>query len=86
LLLASLLVLLSVAPGALLVAFTLAFFMAFANAMATNPQLQSQFFAAGLMLAFVWYLYIHLPHVIKRFLSKLFRRSGNDNHGGGHGH
>jgi len=83
--LATLLGFLSAVPGLLLLSLTFAFFLAFVNAMATSPELQGQFFAAALMLAFVWYLYLHLPHFLKRFLTRLFRRSGK-NHEGGHGH
>jgi threonine/homoserine/homoserine lactone efflux protein len=77
--------LLAALPGVLLLGFTVAFFLAFIDAMTTNPQAQGQFLVAGLMLALVWYLYIHLPQAIKRSITKLFRRSGG-NHGGGHGH
>jgi len=38
---------------------------------------------AGLMLAFLWYLYMHLPAFLRRFISKLFHRSHSDDH---HGH
>jgi hypothetical protein len=76
----------SALPGMLLLGFTVAFFIAFLNAMLTSPQLQGQFLAVGLMLAFVWYLYTHLPHFIKQFLTRLFRRSGGHGDGGGHGH
>ena len=83
--LSALFTLLSVLPGVLLLGFTIAFFLAFVEAMTTNPQAQAQFLVAGLMLALVWYLYMHLPHFIRRFITKLFRRSDNG-HGGGHEH
>jgi RNA polymerase subunit RPABC4/transcription elongation factor Spt4 len=81
-----LLVFLSALPGLVLVCMTLLFFIALIQALLTSPQLQFQFLVVGLLLAFVWYLYMHLPHVLRRSITRLFRRSGTDNHRGGHGH
>ena len=50
-------------------------------ALATSPQLQFQFLLVGLMLAFLWYLYMHLPHFLRHLLSRLFRRYKRDDHG-----
>ena len=35
----------------------------------------------GLMLAFLWFLYMHLPRFLRRFLTRLFSRSQRDDHG-----
>jgi RNA polymerase subunit RPABC4/transcription elongation factor Spt4 len=73
--LAPLLVLLSALPGLLLLTVTVLFAFGLLNALLTNQQLLFQFMLVGLMLAFLWYLYIHLPHFLRRSLSRLFRRS-----------
>ena len=78
---AALLAILSALPGLLLLAVTILFFLAFIYALINSPQLQFQFFMVGLMLAFLWYLYLHLPHFIRRLLSKLVHRSNRDDHG-----
>lgn len=80
-LLAPLVLLLSVIPGLLLFAISLLFLIGFINALAENQQLLFQFLLVGLMLAFLWFLYMHLPAFLKRFLSLLFRRSHRDDHG-----
>jgi hypothetical protein len=77
----ALLVFLSALPGLVLVVVTVAFAVLFINAILTNPQLQSQLVLVGLMLAFVWYLYLKLPHFLRRILSRLFRRLSGDHHG-----
>ncbi len=76
----------SVFPGVLLLGFTVAFFTSFVNAMATDPQMMGQFLVAGLMIGFVWYLYMHLHHFLRRLLTRWFRHSSGNDHGGGHGH
>jgi len=70
-----------VIPGLLLFAISLLFLIGFINALAENQQLLFQFLLVGLMLAFLWFLYMHLPAFLKRFLSLLFRRSHRDDHG-----
>ena len=45
---------------------------ALVNALVSNQQLLFQAVLAGLMLAFLWYLYMQLPHFLRRFLSRLF--------------
>jgi RNA polymerase subunit RPABC4/transcription elongation factor Spt4 len=78
--LSPLIVLLSALPGVLLFAVTILFFIGFLNVLITNQQLLFQAMLAGLMLAFLWYLYIHLPPFLRRFISKLFHRSNRDDH------
>jgi RNA polymerase subunit RPABC4/transcription elongation factor Spt4 len=77
--------LLAVFPGLLLLAVSVLFLFGLVHALLTSPQLQAQFFAVGLMLALLWYLYMHLPHFLRHLLIRLFRRS-KDTRGDGHGH
>ena len=81
----TLLVLLSLLPGLFLAAVSIAFVFGLVRALLINQQLQFQALMAGLMLAFLWYLYLHLPAVLRRFLTRLFRRSRHDQRDG-HGH
>jgi hypothetical protein len=78
--LAPLLLILSALPGLVLIGVTLLFLIGFVNALASSPQLLPQFMLVGLMLAFLWYLYMHLPRFLRRFLTRLFSRSKRDDH------
>ena len=78
--LAPLLLLLSALPALVLIGVTLLFLIGFVNALASSPQLLLQFMLVGLMLAFLWYLYMHLPSFLRRFLTRLFSRSQRDDH------
>jgi hypothetical protein len=81
--LSPLLVLLSAVPGLLLLSVTVLFFFALINVLVSDQQLLFQAMLAGLMLAFLWYLYMHLPAFLRRFISRLLHRSNKDDH---HGH
>jgi RNA polymerase subunit RPABC4/transcription elongation factor Spt4 len=72
--------LLSALPGLLLLTGTVLFIFALVQAVLSSQQLMFQAVMAGLMLAFLWYLYMHLPAFLRRFLSRLFRRSHRDDH------
>jgi RNA polymerase subunit RPABC4/transcription elongation factor Spt4 len=74
--------LLTVLPGLLLAAVSIVFVFGLVRALLIDQQLLFQAVLAGLMLTFLWYLYMHLPHFLRRLLSSLFRRSN----GGDHGH
>ncbi len=76
-----LLVLLSALPGLLLLALTVVFGLGLLHALVSSPQLLFQFMLVGLVLAFLWYLYMHLPHFLRRLISRLFQRSRKDDHG-----
>jgi len=78
--LAPLVALLSALPGVLLLLMTVLFAIGLINALVSSPQLLFQFMLVGLMLAFLWFLYIHLPHFLRRFISRLFRRSHRGDH------
>jgi hypothetical protein len=73
--------LLSVLPGLLLVGVTVLFLIALVNTLVHSQQLLFQLMLVGLMLSFLWYLYMHLPAFLRRFLSRLFHRSKRDDHG-----
>ena len=81
--LAPLVALLSALPGLLLVIISIAFAFGLVRTLLTDQALMFQAVLAGLMLAFLWYLYMHLPHFLRRFISKLFKRSPRDDQ---HGH
>lgn len=80
-----LLLILSLLPGLLLATVSIAFVFALVRLLLTDQQIQFQALMAGLMLAFLWYLYMHLPVFLRRFLTRLFRRSHN-NQRDSHGH
>ena len=73
--------LLSVLPGLLLAGVTVLFLIALVNALVHSPQALFQLMLIGLMISFLWYLYMHLPAFLRRFLSPLFHRSKRDDHG-----
>jgi RNA polymerase subunit RPABC4/transcription elongation factor Spt4 len=74
--------LLTILPGLVLAAISIAFAFGLVRAILINQALMFQAVFAGLMLAFLWYLYSQLPHFLRRFISRLFRRSrDNDQHG-----
>jgi RNA polymerase subunit RPABC4/transcription elongation factor Spt4 len=79
--LAPLVALLSILPGLLLVTVSALFVFGVIQTLLSSQQLMFQAVVAGLMLCFLWYLYMHLPHVLRRFLSRLFSRSKRDDHG-----
>jgi hypothetical protein len=81
--LAPLVKLLTVLPGLALVVMSIAFAFGLIRTLLASQALMFQAVIAGLMLAFLWYLYSHLPHFLRRFISNVFKRSGKDDP---HGH
>lgn len=80
--LAPLVTLLTILPGLALAAISVAFVFGLVRTILTNQAMMFQAVVAGLMLAFLWYLYSQLPHSLRRLISRLFRRSrDNDQHG-----
>ena len=75
--------LLTVLPGVVLVLVSVAFVFGLIRTLLMDQALMFQAVIAGLMLAFVWYLSSHLPHFLRRLISKLFKRSNQDD---SHGH
>ena len=80
---APLVALLTALPGLALVAISVLFVFGLVRTILTNQALMFQAVIAGLMLTFVWYLYMHLPNVLQRFISRLLTRSKRDDQ---HGH
>jgi len=74
--------LLTILPGVALVIISILFVFGLIQTLLTNQALLFQAVIAGCMLAFLWYLYSHLPHFLRRFISKLFKRSHVDDHHG----
>ncbi len=72
---------LSMLPGLLLFALSVLFLFAVVQALLASQALMFQAVIAGLMLAFLWYLYMHLPHFLRRLISRLFQSSKRDGHG-----
>ncbi|MGA2186874.1 MAG: zinc ribbon domain-containing protein [Bryobacteraceae bacterium] len=72
--------LLTALPGLLLVIVSILFAFGLLRTLLTNQALMFQAVLAGLMLAFLWYLYMHLPHFLRRLISNLFRRRHRDDH------
>ena len=73
--------LLSFLPGLLLAVVSILFAFGFIRALLSDQRLMFQAVIAGLMLAFLWYLYMHLPHFLRRLITKLFHRSKDNDHG-----
>jgi len=78
--LSPLLVVLSALPGLVLLGITVLFLIALVQTLVSSQQLLFQSMLFGLMLAFLWYMYMHLPAFLRRFLSRMFRRSNRDEH------
>lgn len=72
--------LLTALPGLLLVTVSILFVFGLIRTLLTNQALLFQAVLAGLMLAFLWYLYMRLPHFLRRLITNLFRRRHQDDH------
>ena len=72
--------LLTALPGLLLVIVSILFAFGLIRTLLTNQALMFQAVLAGLMLAFLWYLYMRLPHFLRRLISNLLRRRHQDDH------
>lgn len=70
-----LLYLLSLVPGVLLTLISLMVVIALVNVILTNQQVQSQLVVLILMLAMVWWLYIHLPGFVRSLFRTIWRKS-----------
>jgi hypothetical protein len=80
--LSCLLGLLKIFPGIILLLLSVMFLVGLVQVLTTNQQLLFQVLLIGLFLGFVWWLYMQLPHFLRKLISKLLGRGG----GGGHGH
>jgi RNA polymerase subunit RPABC4/transcription elongation factor Spt4 len=79
-LLTPLVTLLSLLPGLLLALVSVSLAFGIIQTVLSSQQLMLQAVVAGFILCFLWYLYLHLPHFLRRLLSRLFTRSKRDNH------
>jgi RNA polymerase subunit RPABC4/transcription elongation factor Spt4 len=77
---ACLLAVLSVLPGVLLLLLTVMFFLGFLRVLLTSQQLMFEFMLVGLVIAFLWWLYMQLPGFLRRWLSKLLGRGDRNEH------
>jgi hypothetical protein len=68
-----------VVPGVLLILLSLLLVVNFIQAVPEHPELFRPFLGAGLMLALLWYVYVHLPAPLQRLL----KRKGSKGHKGG---
>lgn len=75
--------LMPILPGVVLLLLSVLFLFGLITVLLRNQQLLFQFMLAGLFLGFLWWLYMQLPNVVRRIVSKLFGRGGG---GSGHGH
>jgi len=67
--------LLSALPGLLLLTSPRCLALRSPNDVGKPSSSMFQAILAGLILAFLWYLYMHLPHFLRRLISRLFHRS-----------
>lgn len=77
---ASLLAVLSVAPGVLLLLLSVMFFLGFLRMLLSSQQLMFQFMLIGLFIGFLWWLYMQLPGFLRRWLSKLWSKGDRNEH------
>lgn len=78
---ASLLAVLSIAPGVLLLLLSVMFFLGFLRVLLGSQQLMFEFMFIGLVIGFLWWLYMQLPGFLRRWLSKLLGRGDRNDHG-----
>jgi hypothetical protein len=79
--LAPLLVLLSALPGMVLLGMSVLLLIGVIQALFTNQELLFQFMLLGLIIGFLWWLYMHLPGFLRRALTRLvFRRRERNGH------
>jgi DNA-directed RNA polymerase subunit RPC12/RpoP len=76
--------LLTILPGFVLLAATVAFFAWFISTLISNQQLLGSAMAVGLIFALLWLMYLHLPDLVRKAIGKrLFgRTSGHKEHSG----
>jgi RNA polymerase subunit RPABC4/transcription elongation factor Spt4 len=76
-----LLILLSAVPGLLLLLLSVLLLIGLFTALVSDQRLLFQVMMLGLVVAFLWWLYMQLPGFLRRVLSRLFRhreRNGNE--------
>lgn len=79
-LMATLLAVLSVVPGVILFLLSVMFLLGFLRALLSSQQLMFEFMLIGLVIGFLWWLYMQLPRFLRRWLSKLLGRGDRNGH------
>ena len=74
------LMLLALLPGFVLVLLLVMVAVAIVNQVLTNQQVQAQLVVAMVMLALLWWLYLQLPHFIRKMFRSLWRKPKKDRH------
>ena len=72
--------LLALAPGVLLALLLIMAVLAIFQQIATNGQIQAQLIALLLILAILWFIYIHLPKFVQKALRSLWQSKKKDKH------
>jgi len=75
-----LLFILSLAPGVILALLLMMVGFGIVHEIATNSQVQGQLVILFLLLALLWWIYIHLPHFIQKALRSLWPNKKKDKH------
>jgi hypothetical protein len=71
---------LSLVPGVLLALLLVLVAVGIVTELATNGQLQAQLLVLFLLLALLWWIYIHVPKFIQRALRSLWPNKKKDKH------
>lgn len=71
---------LSLLPGVLLALLLILVAVGIVNQIATNGQIQAQLLILFLLLALLWWMYIHLPKFIQNLLRSLWPSKKKDKH------
>ena len=79
-----LLALIPVLPGLLLILLSILVIVELVQALVNNQQLLLQIMLRTLPLALLWWIYLHLPSLFRKGVSKMLGRKTRE--GGGHGH
>ncbi len=71
---------LSLVPGVILALLLVMIGFGILHGIATNGQVQVQLLILFLLLAFLWWIYIHLPNFIQKALRSLWQSKKKDRH------
>lgn len=74
------LLLVALAPGVLLALLLVLVVVGMFQQLATNGQIQAQLIALLVVLAILWWIYIHLPKFIQKALRSLWQSKKKDKH------
>jgi len=68
--------LLGMLPGLILIIFSIFFVVAFIRQLLSDPNSLFGLMLVGLMLGFCWYLWMHLPGFVRKFIHKVISKGG----------